>query len=70
MNEKGKSLDNEYNDRSKTAKIQHDHAKKQLDALKNISNQTNKKLLSIQTNQNHVIRFYLIYPFNLFFILD
>jgi hypothetical protein len=50
-------MENEYNDRVKTTKTQYDLLQKQLNILTNTYNHTNKKLLSIQTNETNVISF-------------
>jgi hypothetical protein len=52
-------MENEYNDRVKSTKIQYDLIQKELNSLTNTYNQTNQKLLSIQTNETNVISFHL-----------
>ncbi len=48
-------MENDHNNRIKMIKIQYDLGQKQLNTITNIYDQTNQKLLSIQTNENNVI---------------
>lgn len=59
-------MENELNNQVKTATTQYDLTRKQLNTLRNTYNQTNEKLLSIQTSENNVIVFDLIHIFHFF----
>ena len=50
-------MENEYNERIKTTKMQYDLVQKQLNTLNNTYDQTNQKLSSIQTNETNVKSF-------------
>jgi len=51
-------MESEYNNRVKTTKAQYDLAEKQFNTLTNTYDQTNQKLLSIQTKETNVILFH------------
>jgi hypothetical protein len=51
-------MENEYNDRIKSTKVQYNLVQKQLNTLSNTYNQTNQKLSSIQTNETNVTSFH------------
>jgi hypothetical protein len=50
-------MENEYDERTKTTKVQYDLVQKQLNTLNNTYNQTNQKLSSLQTNEINVNSF-------------
>jgi len=54
-------MENEYNDRIKSTKVQYNLVQKQLNTLSNTYNQTNQKLSSIQTNETNVTLFHQLY---------
>ncbi|CAF3667470.1 unnamed protein product [Adineta steineri] len=52
--EKTKNMENEYQNRMKTTKIQYNQVGKQLNSLSETYDQTNKKLIAIQTNETNI----------------
>ncbi len=51
-------MESEYNNRVKTTRAQYDLAQNQFNTLKNTCDQTNQKLLAIQTKETNVILFH------------